>query len=1074
MESIAVSQARERRANSTCSSVRSSSSSSSKSNTILSLLSPHYRPNGTTPTSPSSDGTGLGMERVEGQTLKKGELCRPVEMSTPPFSGEIEAEDELLLYGESTEIQQRRMFAAVTTGVNYYAPVLPRHPPLSSPSSSSEHRTFTAAMEDISSGISSLEPPATPSNTAAACSLSSFSASSSSSSSSSVPPVGPNSLPHPTRNRVDAPHVQHMVEEKGSRLSSSRSNTDISSLVPVSGSHHSSRPHHHRHSHPERKRPIRRRRHSFSYPSCSTTTRSTSSARHMRRELGSSSTSTSCMRSSSSAIPSKHRHRPASSSSALQYPIIEASVETILSSHSSIDLSGHSQSSFALFPFSPSTSASLSAATATTGWAPTQEGGQLRPPRTKASGLSGTHRGHAPSHPYPKKRHPKKTRTHGIPTQPPSHQRGQHHSSISHHSFSFSSSFSSSYVPSSSSYDSESAVDHHERAVPGATKEDMEKASHASLEERAWEVEEECEMDRKGVRRAQEARASNRKGIPKDPTLSHRRTFLLEGEEKSSTRTQKHQRTRREENPQQKDTDDVAWHTGPTFGIDSIQEMAAKKGRHTRGKEGRHSRPYPPQRQPPTREPFVNTSRSTSALVSSSGDPASPHLFANDTEKIASSPFSFSQDKSTHPSSHVHTPRVAPLPSRQLSSFSGSLGGSALQDTIASRSTYPTKRGGGRSPGAAAYRSTSEHRTTNTKRQAKGQSSMWDLVRARFVSTEEGDVEDVAEEEEVESPVRRDVENMSRRLPNSSNPGIIREESRSRATLANLPTYSSTSFVRAYVSKSDLSLTPAVIVSSLTAVLNMMICHFLQRHVLDTVDHLGLFLIGSYLVFTSYYTIYYFLERYSFSFQRIQSKQKKFYIIGNLLKAGVLISITPFAAFHLTKIIVFDEWNTQTLQTLGSIYVIPDFISMIVVKRMRWSTWIHHLCVVLFNYFSIMNDYRNENVLRCVVVYASFSSFAYCVNVLLASRFLGLSVNAAHVLSFFALLIYGACCAVNWSWQAYYLHRLLTTGHQSWPVFLYMGLITVVVYDDLVLNKWLWRYASNMGIMSQQPHAGTE
>lgn len=289
-------------------------------------------------------------------------------------------------------------------------------------------------------------------------------------------------------------------------------------------------------------------------------------------------------------------------------------------------------------------------------------------------------------------------------------------------------------------------------------------------------------------------------------------------------------------------------------------------------------------------------------------------------------------------------------------------------------------------------------------------------------------------------------------------------------TLANLPTYSSTSFVRAYVSKSDLSLTPAVIVSGLTAIFIMIICCFLQRHVLDTLDHLGLFLIGSYLILSSYYTIYYFLERYSLSFQRIQSTQKKFYIIGNLIKAGVLISITPFAAYHLTKMIVFDEWDTQTLQSLGSIYVIPDFISLMIVKRMRWSTWMHHLCVVLFNYFSIMNDYRDENVLRCVVVYAGFSSFAYCVNVLLASRFLGLSPNAAHILSFFALLIYGACCAVNWSWQVYYLHRLLTTGHQSWPIMLYICLIVIVVYDDLVLNKWLWRYASNMEMISHQPH----
>lgn len=259
-----------------------------------------------------------------------------------------------------------------------------------------------------------------------------------------------------------------------------------------------------------------------------------------------------------------------------------------------------------------------------------------------------------------------------------------------------------------------------------------------------------------------------------------------------------------------------------------------------------------------------------------------------------------------------------------------------------------------------------------------------------------------------------------------------------------------------------------MIVSGLAALMNIVAFYFLQHHVLDTRDHLGLFLIGSYLVFSSYYMIYYFLERFSASFRRIHSQDKKFYIIGNLLKAGVLISITPFAVFHLTKIIVFDEWQGETLQNLGCIYAIPDFISMIVVKRMRWSTWIHHLCVVLFNYFSILNDYQNENVLRCVVVYASFSSFAYCVNVLLASRFLGMSPTAARFLSFGALLIYAGCCAVNWCWQAYYLHRLLSTGHRHWSVYVYMCMIVLVMYDDMILNKWLLRYAKNTAFAASQ------
>lgn len=290
----------------------------------------------------------------------------------------------------------------------------------------------------------------------------------------------------------------------------------------------------------------------------------------------------------------------------------------------------------------------------------------------------------------------------------------------------------------------------------------------------------------------------------------------------------------------------------------------------------------------------------------------------------------------------------------------------------------------------------------------------------------------------------------------------------SLSALSSLPSYSSTSFVRAYVSDISLSLEPAIIVSALTAALNIIVVYFLQQHVLDTRDHLGLFLIGSYMVFASYYMIYYFLERFSDSFRRIASQDKKFYIIGNLIKAGILISITPFACVHLVKIIVFEEWESDTLRNLGCIYTIPDFISMVIVRRMRWSTWVHHACVVLFNYVNIMNNYQHENVCRCVVVYAAFSSFAYCVNVLLASRFLGVSVNVARVLSFVALVVYALCCAVNWAWQVYYLRRLLISGHDHWTVYVYMLLISLVMWDDIVLNSWLLHHARNNAYVASQ------
>ena len=270
------------------------------------------------------------------------------------------------------------------------------------------------------------------------------------------------------------------------------------------------------------------------------------------------------------------------------------------------------------------------------------------------------------------------------------------------------------------------------------------------------------------------------------------------------------------------------------------------------------------------------------------------------------------------------------------------------------------------------------------------------------------------------------------------------------------------SMVRAYFMESpweSLHPTPTVVVVLLTTLFVMIITYVLQHHVLETKDQIGLFIMGSYVMFSSYFMVYHFLEKFSTSFRKI-SKDKKFYTISNLLKAGMLAAITPFAMLHLYRIVLFDEWDTNTLRNLGCIYAIPDFVSMVVVKRMAWTTYFHHTCVLVFNYFSIQNDYQTENVCRLIVVYAAFSTFAYVVNMLLASRFLGVSQQIARFLSFCALCIYTACCAINWTWQVHYL-RVLIARHDHWTIYVYMFLICFVMWDDIVLNRWLLQNARN-------------
>eukprot|EP01059_Diplonema_ambulator_P030698 TRINITY_DN5355_c0_g1_i1.p1 TRINITY_DN5355_c0_g1~~TRINITY_DN5355_c0_g1_i1.p1 ORF type:complete len:310 (+),score=86.04 TRINITY_DN5355_c0_g1_i1:415-1344(+) len=269
--------------------------------------------------------------------------------------------------------------------------------------------------------------------------------------------------------------------------------------------------------------------------------------------------------------------------------------------------------------------------------------------------------------------------------------------------------------------------------------------------------------------------------------------------------------------------------------------------------------------------------------------------------------------------------------------------------------------------------------------------------------------------------------------------------------------------------ENQINATPATAVISVMAIITLVTSVVLNEHVLWTIDHRAVFVIGSYVIFSSYYMIYYFLEKYSSSFRSI-TPDKRFYTISNLIKSGMLAAITPFSIEGLYNIMYYDQWETTKIRNLGCLYAIPDFVSLLVVRKMQWTTIFHHLCVCAFNYANVNNDYSEDNVCRMIVVYAIFSIFAYSVNMLLASRFLGFGRSIRRILSAIALVIYVSCCAINWSWQVYYWQHLWTKD-PHWSLIAYACAIVPVVYDDLYLNRWL---LFNFNRLSKEEKEGKE
>jgi len=235
---------------------------------------------------------------------------------------------------------------------------------------------------------------------------------------------------------------------------------------------------------------------------------------------------------------------------------------------------------------------------------------------------------------------------------------------------------------------------------------------------------------------------------------------------------------------------------------------------------------------------------------------------------------------------------------------------------------------------------------------------------------------------------------------------------------------------------------------------------FLEAYILsDATSFVAIFLIGSYVVFSSYFVANHFMSKLSTSYSSIPD-DKKFYVLSNLMKSAVLLAYTPSAAVTLFLALVHDVWSTPRIRALGVLYAIPDAVSLLLVSRMAMSTKVHHICVVLFMGVNLLVSYEQETVGRALVVYAVFSTFAYLVNLLLASRFLPVSPGLSLLLSLLALGIYSGCLAVNWTWQVRFLTHLATSGPSALHgacIVVYLALISLVVRDDVVLVKWLWK-----------------
>lgn len=271
--------------------------------------------------------------------------------------------------------------------------------------------------------------------------------------------------------------------------------------------------------------------------------------------------------------------------------------------------------------------------------------------------------------------------------------------------------------------------------------------------------------------------------------------------------------------------------------------------------------------------------------------------------------------------------------------------------------------------------------------------------------------------------------------------------------------------------KSKLSYKATSIIIFITSCIFLFFQCLMEFYIINSDSYFFLFFIGSYLIYSLYFVLNYHLKKCSISYNLLNSEEEQFYVLSNLIKSGLLCIYTPLAFMLLKNIIVYDIWDNNRILTLGSLYALPDFVSLFVVKKMQKNTIIHHVCVCIFYLIHINNDYTEKNVCRLLVVYSIFSTFSYLVNFLLASRYLKFSNNynfdtiIKKILIYCSLRVYVLCCGINWIWHLLYVYKMINENYNVFKtyfsynhitVYIYLTVISLVVYDDIILIKYLY------------------
>lgn len=179
---------------------------------------------------------------------------------------------------------------------------------------------------------------------------------------------------------------------------------------------------------------------------------------------------------------------------------------------------------------------------------------------------------------------------------------------------------------------------------------------------------------------------------------------------------------------------------------------------------------------------------------------------------------------------------------------------------------------------------------------------------------------------------------------------------------------------------------------------------------------------------------------------------KQQYVLKNLIKAVYLALLLCLAVpWVIRPIVLTNTWHSHYIRCFGTMYVSNDVVGLLFVV-LPPTTRLHHLISTVLVCCALTIDFQSSEIGQAMFVYTVASATAYIVNLHLALRWLCVR-HSLRWLRLIAGAIYLCCCTLAWSWHGWWIWH--HWGQLSRYHCLYLGLLCLIIRDDLILMQWL-------------------